>query len=310
MAIQTGIATNYSDLLDILVTMLLTLDWVIVEDERATSGKLHIILKGEGAAGDQEIFVGIRKYSDVPNDLYGWRLQGYTGYLNGNSFHEQPGAINHISVTDVQSSPSIPLWNSAIPYWIVANKSRFIVVAKITTVYEACYCGYLLPFGSPGQFPYPLMIGGSSKGNLRYDNTSDAHSHFPMSYGSTQPGSTRIRDNSGIWKVINNSSSNGNYKTSGIYPYSEKFSAYNGFGYQFPVPGTVLKYPIYPVIPFDGDQNNLYRGNIYGVMDGVFNVGGLNNAVENIIQISGDDHLVVQNCFRTTPYDYWALKLV
>lgn len=312
MSVAQGIADNYSDLLDILVTLLTSvgLNWSIIEDERVTSGKLHIILKGEGADTNQEIFVGIRKYLDSPNDLFGWRLQGFTGYQSGNEFHEQPGAITHISVTDAQSSPSMPLWNTSIPYWIVANKSRFIVVAKISTVYEACYCGYILPFGSPSQFPYPLLIGGSSKGNLRYDNTSDTHSHFPFSFGTTQPAATRLRDNSGAWKVINNSSTVGSYKTSGIYPYSEKFSTYNGWGYQAPAPGSVVNYPLQPVIPFDGDATALYNGNIYGMLDGVFNVGGLSNSAENIITIDGDDYLVVQNCFRTTPYDYWALKLV
>ena len=38
-------------------------------------------------------------------------------------------------------------------------------------------------------------------------------------------------------------------------------------------------------------------------------VPGYANAAENIINVGGVDHLVVQDVFRTGYSDYWALKL-
>ena len=34
-----------------------------------------------------------------------------------------------------------------------------------------------------------------------------------------------------------------------------------------------------------------------------------NNAAENLITVGGVDHLVVQNVYRTSVRDYWALRL-
>ena len=46
-----------------------------------------------------------------------------------------------------------------------------------------------------------------------------------------------------------------------------------------------------------------------GEMEGCYCVPGYANAVENIINVGGVDHLVVQDVFRTGYSDYWALKL-
>jgi hypothetical protein len=44
-------------------------------------------------------------------------------------------------------------------------------------------------------------------------------------------------------------------------------------------------------------------------LEGVYHVSGFNNAAENLITGGGVDHLVVQNVYRTSVRDYWALRL-
>jgi hypothetical protein len=48
---------------------------------------------------------------------------------------------------------------------------------------------------------------------------------------------------------------------------------------------------------------------VLGELDGAYFIPGFGQAAENIVTISGQDYLVVQNIFRTTSDAYWALKL-
>ena len=49
--------------------------------------------------------------------------------------------------------------------------------------------------------------------------------------------------------------------------------------------------------------------NIFGDFEGVFYVSGQGNASENIVQIDGIDHLVVQSAFRSDVGNYAAFAL-
>jgi hypothetical protein len=62
-------------------------------------------------------------------------------------------------------------------------------------------------------------------------------------------------------------------------------------------------YPLLPVTLNDSTPN------IYGELDGIYFVSGFNNAVENTITIGGDTYLVVQDVWRTSHIDYYAMKL-
>jgi hypothetical protein len=303
-------ATDYSDLLDLLVTFATAHGWTIVEDERLTAGKEHIILKGEGLAGTDEIFVGLRLYKNVSTDTYGLRLQGFTGYVAGVTFDAQPGAIQYDGDAAAQTTPTVPLWNDTIPYWFVVNARRIIVVAKISTVYEALYLGYLLPFALPGQWPYPLVVGGSAKGALRYDATVN-HSHFVIPYNMGAVGTIRLRDAAGNWISPQIQTSGVGFNQSGTWPYGEQWSAsLQGWRNYKKTPGSASDvWPVHPVIIFFTDAAQQYRGAILGIFDGISHIGGLENAVENTVTIGGDTFLVVRNVFRSTPEDFWSLLL-
>ncbi len=125
MAWTSGTASNYQDLLARLRSFVTTemtpaeqrwqeLRWSISQSEQ------ELILKGPGLAASDEIYVGIQTFSDKSNSTYNWSLQGYIGYQPANDFATQPGAIQ-------ESNPKLALWNTAIPYWIVANGRRIIL---------------------------------------------------------------------------------------------------------------------------------------------------------------------------------------
>ncbi len=306
MALYTGTATNYVDLLDKIVEAATDTgnDWEIVEDERATVGKKWIILKGVGDDDNQNILVGLGLYANVVADAYGLFLQGFTGYQAGNSFNNQIGAIPNITPDFI---PHIPLWNSPMDYWIVVNKRRIMFVAKVSTLYVSGYLGYILPYFSSGQFPYPLCIGGTSRSAIRYDSIGTNNTHFVIPYSAT----LRLRNISGNWLALALPSDSSYLNKAGTYPYAENASGNNGTMYLTTTPNTGGDvFPIQPVLVFQATSANNNKGNIFGELEGVYNIGGLVNAVENVVKISGEDYLVVQNVYRTTTGDFWAMKLV
>jgi hypothetical protein len=261
----------------------------------------HVYLKGLGNGGTDEIFVNLRSYKNVGAGYYNIELRGASGFSNGTG-KTRTNQANLSALTD------ICLWNSTMPYWFIANARRFIIVAKVSTVYETAYAGLILPTGLPSEYPYPLAVGGSqSVTGEKYDLTSGAYKHRAF----FNPNDTlQLLDKAGVWKTFTNYSNdidqvNGNhYRT---FPFA---GSTNHAQTQDPRPiypnidGT---YSIFPVTLLGRDSASVE--NIFGDLDGVYLVSGHNNASENIVQASGVDHLVVQNVFRTTPGDYVALAL-
>ncbi len=232
----------------------------------------ELILRGQGLSGTNQIYVGIVSYQSVNNDYYNLAVAGFTGYVPGNSFDTQPG---------YSGSKGVPMWNQAIPFWLLVNGDRIALAAKIETVYEHFYIGRCLPYATPSQYPYPLVVGGmlSSASATRYNETT--HS-WPYS------GGINLRFVDGLWRtpdcwpfhnLIDNANTPINYRDTGG------------------------EYGLLPIVLNDVDPN------VFGELDGVFHISGFNNAVENTLSISGDNYLVMRNTYRTGFNDYIAMRL-
>lgn len=307
MPFETGSATDYLDLLAKLEAFVTGVAlgaqaWTALRSESD-----ELILQGPGLAGLDEIIVGIKTYESVGNDYYNWRLMGATGFSDGMAFDEQPGILN-------LTQPRVHLWNQTIPYWFVANGRRIIMVAKVSTVYEAMYLGFIRQYATPGQYPYPLVVGGSSTAysGERWSTVSGDHSHFanPGGYALSR-ASMAIRAPSGGWKGVRNrdlADSYYIYPETSVYP----FMGVDGGGdnaaqrMKFVREGLDGTYPMIPLV-IHSDTPDL---EIYGELEGCFWATGYENAVENTIQDGGPvDHLVVQNVYRASISGYWALRL-
>lgn len=306
MAFETGTATNYRDLLDRFHAFITThhdlvaagQQWQALRWETNATTK-ELILKAPGLAGAEEIYCGIRSYEDSNAPYHVWDLNGFIGFNQNNDFAAQPGAITGWT-------PKMALWNSAISYWFVANGRRAVVVAKVSTVYEAAYLGFILPYATPGQYPYPLLVGGSMTGKqgLSYSLISTNHRHFvdpgdQNSYSSYT--ACMLRSVSGGWMAFQN-----------FYYGSQELLFYDGSRFVWPMIYSGLDkireadngtYVLTPVVLMEKNSN------IFGELDGIYHVSGFNNAAENLITVGGVDHLVVQNVYRTSVRDYWALRL-
>jgi hypothetical protein len=299
-------ATDYEDLLVKLKAFALANGWVSVED---TSDKL--VLQGEGS-GTDEIFVGIQKYENIPGDSYGWHLQGYSGYVDGLTFDGQPGAIPH--QVNTNWNPSVPLWDTTIPYWFVGDGRRLIVVAKISTVYVMAYLGFYLPFASPNQYPYPLAVGGSyanynSIGTPRWSLTGDAASAFFTALNTTG-SSLQVRTVDSTWRSWKNDSLDNSlniegYQSSGMYPYNQPDAAL----LRQALDDSPVLTPIEIVQAVNGASSSVPPYNRLGELDGIYHISGFGQAAENIVTIDAVDYLIVPNVYRSSVVDYCALRL-
>lgn len=232
----------------------------------------ELILKGEGYSGTEEIFVGFRCYQNASADVYNMTVAGFTGYVAGNSFASQPGAI----------LLGVPAHNNRIDYWLTVNPQRIALAMKVgTPVYESAYAGKFLPYATPSQYPYPVFVGGmlTNESETRFSDSS--HSM----YAKGNRDNCRMRFNDGTWRVPD------------TWPWVDSQLTSSEH-----VRDTDGNYPLLPVMLNDSQG-------IYGELDGIFHISGFNNAVENTLTVGGDDYVVIQDVSRTGFADYYALRL-
>lgn len=316
-AFTTGTVTSHTDLWAKLHSFLTTNDDLVAAGEawsQVWAANDQIVLRGPGLSGDDRCYVGLRTAFDPLTDSYSIMMRGMAGVL--------PGATDiggHVSVSN-----EVGIYTDSQPhtYWFVASGRRFVVVLKISTVFEAMYGGLFLPYAVPDSYPYPMFVGGSRGNNpsspVSWRNTAEDHTHFVSPHFQTNP----VRDScawmmspSGEWMRCWNRGGDPGNPVIGMAP-EHMFGGYNvdqngsrGYGYNYVrgmmrggFDGSFPLLDITMVQTVPADQS-------HGILDGCYRVPGNTNSSENIITAGGVDHLVVQNCFRTGVWEYWALAL-
>lgn len=292
------------------------------------------LLEGPGTAGTDEIFVGLRSEYNAGIGWYNLFLNAYSGHdPTQRSWFAQPGGLPQFGQSPALAQAMVPLWNQPMPYWIAANGRSIRFGVKVSTVYEAGYLGFILPYATPGQFPYPLAVGGSlvpqvnSRGvEWRYSAVDFRHSLFPMpaanSNADGQNSTFYLRDTSGLWRSFNNrpdntgtpsgvggmnanlgASSSPTGSVRAMWPHCVNdqwttgklpYRECSGGGYIFQPCVLIQRAPTFEV---------------FGELDGIYIISGFDNAAENTATFGGDEHVVLANAFRTQPHEHWALRL-
>lgn len=293
-------------------------------DENDTAGA--VMLKGPGLAGADEIFVSLRLYDNTSLNRQMLFMRGHNGVIAGNSSYQ-----NHVNTGPRKA---MPVWGQNMAYWFVASGRRFYGVVKLGTVYEVFYCGFYLPYSTPAGNPYPLMIGGTTDedtGSVGQETTGDDHRAFVDPW-ERDPGSLTAITYSGNWVNFRHDNDSGH--SSGIDHCVHPFQAavfprsLDGFNDLYTPPsrdwencrssylfsqapllgGGYLLTPLTLHASQYHDSSQADPG-VLGVMDGVFHVAGNGNVAENLVQVGGVDHLVVQNVYRTHNAAYFAMAL-
>jgi hypothetical protein len=282
MAYTSGTAANYKDLLAIMTTFAAANGWSILEQ---TAEK--VFLKGSGSAGLDEIYCGVSTYEDTGNSYYNWELHGAWGFRAGRDYSAMPRSAGD----DVAFSY---LWNNAIPYWMVCNGRRIIVVAKVGTNYMHAHLGLLTPPATEEQYPYPMLLGGcgTTKGRSYSNTNNSAYWNCTNANGSI---AGKICRPGGVWNNVGGATTSPDVDLLLCQSYedlSNIIASPNG------------EYLLEPVVALHRSDPN-----IYGVVEGLYRVSGYQNAAENILTLAGKNHMVFPDCHRSTYGDYCALRM-
>jgi hypothetical protein len=333
MSTATGTATDYLDLLAKLRTFLTTdttlvslgQEWTELKTNstpytRVEGGQTNTItfesyLQAPGLSTTEQIFINIGAYTNASTGLFNWRMVGALGFLTGNTFFLQPG---------ISPQTFMLLWGSSIPYWFIANGQRVIVVAQVSGNFEMCYLGKFLPDATPGQYPYPVFIGGTAGdatplgGSNGNDSSASIRIHSDVSNEHAaffDPCAAFHCDVAAGWQVWNHWNNNNDAHTSGttnqINPYADDGTAGGGSG-GTTTPGQ-LKWLVtnidgsYPIMPVRLEQINP-NINLVGTLDGVFATTGEGNSSGSSLTVGSDTYLCFQDTFRSGRQNFCAIK--
>ena len=316
MAIETGTATNYLDLMAKLRDFLTT-DTDLVADGQeweCIAGKTtgtpidtdFMSFKGQGLGGTDEIFFSITPVATPANNYYNLAIYGHAGYNSGTPGVIQPG--NHYSPV------TMLLTNLPIVYWFVANGRRVIIITRISGRYDCAYIGLLLPDHLPEDWTYPLFVGGSSFYTTDGGATSDLapHTNFWNPYCESNDMTGRatayVFAPGGVWRALSHLMNGGSSQRNigmlcvpwcaGIYPQNlrrtvddqswikrgQVASVAEGAGlYSGGIPSNV----------------NPNEGQWLASFDGVFYTPAFGASAEQIQTESGVDHMMIPNIART-----------
>ncbi|PHR58711.1 MAG: hypothetical protein COA47_09910 [Robiginitomaculum sp.] len=199
-------------------------------------------------------------------------------------------------------------------YWFVANGRRFIVVADVNGTWATMYAGFMLPYATPSEMPYPMYIAGNA-GAEDTDSTevSDKVGSIFDPVGTlVTPGtnSAYLRDFNGGWISISNYAwatgiSRNNQSTGAwVWPYNWMYSEDLAGDIIIQNPdGSTTTLPCVIHASING-------GNVFGELDGVVFMSGVSRSPADTLTIGGDTYLVVRSSFRqNTSFDFAAINL-
>lgn len=258
MAFETGTATDYRDLLQKLKAFLTGtnsptsgLNYTLLEERsQFTSPQTDIAANSADAleetpsehnqSHDQMIFRGTGGTSPETNfyfaihtngfstsGYYNWMIRGLTGYTQASPITTYVTLVNQPGLSP---AAFVPLQNTTMTYWFQATNRRVIGVVKTGTAYHSFYIGFINPYGTEAQYPYPLAICGSADRHAVAFGANNVALANPMGgHGGSSTSSTAtpsagdpwpamkangwLRFNDGVWYGIKNYWSSGSVET-------------------------------------------------------------------------------------------------
>lgn len=323
MAWVTDTAVNITDLMARLRDFLTSNAALVAANQQwqvvggVASGPIaandFVSLKGRGLAGEDEIYLSLQAWVVPASAYYNMAIIGHTGYNPAQPRLDPPGS---------NSKPVALLGvNSPIKYWFVANGRCFKVITRINGRYDAIYAGLILPDHLPGDWSYPLFIGGSCLDrNFLASSDSYEHSNF---WSANADGTNNTNRSQAYlfspiqaWVPIRNLALNGSQTTGRMtLPWAKGVCNPNvrslldgqrwvqrgqlaGFAWQGSLTDRSSPYSQMP----EGGQ-------FYGSFDGVFYTPSFGATAEQLATVGGVDHLLVPNVYRTGPGEFAAFSL-
>ncbi len=181
------------------------------------TGEREIILEGTGSGSDS-IIAGYRSFFDSGSGARNLCINGFTGFDSALTYELQPGRSPGLDTQN--SGPDnggcyLLLTNSTVTWWISVTARRIIAVAKTGTCYSSMHIGFLNPFATSGEWPYPIFICGTTNDRFRLPSSTiiSSSSMVDPVRQSAIPGPGFVRSPAGTWDSVYNST-NGSPRSS------------------------------------------------------------------------------------------------
>jgi len=269
--------------------------WVIDRWDPFASD-LELIMHGVGLAGTDEIYLGWRVTETPASQFYHWRQRGFTGFSGTELFSNQPGA---------STETWCALWDQSHPFWLSVNGRRIILTARASITYHTMYGGFFLPYSTPLEYPYPIMVAGDHTGTLLSYNDGGLDHFLNAAPGSGGTTNGYLRRIDGTWVGFDRDAS----ANVMFWPYTTMGSSRNTWLQTETIGGSVV---VFPVSIIDGraetSGGTMAGMSLVGTVDGVFALPGFGVSPEDVVTISADTYRVFPNIAKTGRADFWAQK--
>ena len=271
------------------------------------------MLEGAGLAGADEIFIGLNAFESQGVPYHNWRIMGFIGFDHTLWADNAFGRNDALSYNDMLlSQPGFDgggvhaiMDDVTHDYWLVADGRFWVLQYKIGTLYLTCCAGFFLPYGTPEQYPYPLMIGAQE--DTLSAELSNTDENFRCFWDSG-PDCLRVRLPSGSWQgwqnVYDQSGNEQNSYDANVWPWQGPYSSATRGNFTVQRDNLDGTYTMYPAVLVMDNPNNQTLGEI----PYVYAVSGFNNFSENTITEGGDTYICFQNVYRTDRWHFYALK--
>lgn len=323
MAWATDTAANITDLMARLRDFLTTNPALVAANQQwqvvggVASGPIvandFVSLKGRGLAGEDEIYLSLQAWVVPESNYYNMTLRGHVAYNPALPSMDPAGTnSNYVAILGV---------NSPIKYWFVANGRCFKVITRINGRYDALYAGFILPEHLPGDWSYPLFIGGSYLGrNAQASLDTYQHSNFwnanADNRGNLANSQAYLFSPVQAWMPIRNFSSDSELNSARMtLPWSRGVRQQNFRncldGQRWLQRGQLVGIGWERGGYDRGSQaaEMPERGQFFGSFDGVFYTPSFGATAEQTVTVGGVDYLLVPNVYRTGDGQYAAFAL-
>ena len=252
------------------------------------------IVKAPGLDGRQSIFIGAELFEDSARAAYNLNWYGFRSHNPLLSLRSQ---VNNSGLRH------LPLRNGPFAYWLAINGQRVVIVARIGTVYVSAYLGFATAYEPPSIHEYPLIVGACGSTENGTPDATDANFR-----GFFDPGRYGLAANypDNVWRLHCNryaSGANdyGDSETLGkVYPSAMSTSGDRAY-LRENLDGSSPVLPL--IVGTTSPRHSL------GEFDGCGWTTGFSTASESHIDHESTAWMAFQNAFRTSPDNYFALKL-
>jgi len=173
-----------------------------------------------------------------------------------------------------------------------------------TPVFTHFYVGKFLPYARPGEYPSPLITAGHFDGREARRFSETQWCPYKGIKGSTDAGyndgNLYLRDQAGAWKRVRVSPfSNAAGGSPSNYALADNYVGGASAGARALVPANAdpaqPRYQPQALVLYEvtfaafntTTQHYPATGNVFGELDGVFQISGFGNTAENVMQIGG-----------------------